>query len=350
MELSEEGKNLIRDLQRIRGNTIVLTYITSTRDGWNMVISMDTVRKFYKHLKSISTPKEETKIDLFLHSNGGDIVAPWKLVTLIREYCSEFNVIVPYRAFSAATLIALGADNIYMHPAGMLGPTDPTVRNDFNPPDPFNPRNKLGVSVEDVMSYIALAENDFGVQNKEKILELIAGENKIHPLALGHVKRFYYQARMIAKNLLKLHSTIFDLPKINRIVESLNSKSYFHGHPINREEAKKLGLPIREMSADLEGAAWKLYEYYEKQMDLEKPFDAPTALNAAHPQGLPIMLMPAGFNPASLGVVQKGVMIESLTGGSDVFEASMRIDGYRNYGQNGLQDFITWRQTDVGWK
>jgi hypothetical protein len=31
---------------------------------------------------------------------------------MIREFCDEFNVLIPYKAHSAATLLSLGADTI----------------------------------------------------------------------------------------------------------------------------------------------------------------------------------------------------------------------------------------------
>jgi ClpP class serine protease len=103
-------------------------------------MAMDSVRRIYDHLVPLRRAAQPIKIDLFLYSNGGDGIVPWRLVTLIREYADEFSVLVPFRAFSAATLTALGADHIVMHPMGMLGPTDATVTNPFNPPDPMNPK------------------------------------------------------------------------------------------------------------------------------------------------------------------------------------------------------------------
>src|SRR5439155_25016739 len=93
------------------------------------------------------------KLDVFLVSNGGDSVVPWRLVSLFREFAKSFNVLIPYRAYSAATLLALGADEIVMHPFGELGPIDPTVSNDFNPKEASTNR-VLGISVEDVKSYV----------------------------------------------------------------------------------------------------------------------------------------------------------------------------------------------------
>ena len=97
-------------------------------------------------------------------------------------------MLVPHRAFSAATLTALGADNIVMHPMGMLGPTDPTVANPFNPRDPQG--HPIGISVEDVTAYIALIKDDAGIQHEDQlVLAFNKLADQIPPLALGNVKR-----------------------------------------------------------------------------------------------------------------------------------------------------------------
>jgi ClpP class serine protease len=123
-------------------------------------MAMDSVRRIYEHLLQATKAngrKKLDKIDLFLHSNGGDGTVPWRLVTLIREYTDNFSVLVPHRAFSAATLTALGANHIVMHPMAMLGPTDPTVTNPFNPIDPTNPAQRIGISSEDVTALLLLS-------------------------------------------------------------------------------------------------------------------------------------------------------------------------------------------------
>jgi ATP-dependent protease ClpP protease subunit len=65
------------------------------------------------------------KLDLMLNSPGGWGEAVEKLVHLCRSHCSEFRVIVPNWAKSAATLMALGADEIIMGYLSELGPIDP---------------------------------------------------------------------------------------------------------------------------------------------------------------------------------------------------------------------------------
>src|ERR1022692_2952311 len=122
---------LIEKIQQIR-NSSVICYLTSMRPGMNASIADDQVREMFEHLLALPS-RPVNKLDIFIASNGGNSVIPWRLVSLFREFSKSFNVRVPYRADSAATLIALGADEIVMHPFGELGPIDPTVSNNFNP-------------------------------------------------------------------------------------------------------------------------------------------------------------------------------------------------------------------------
>jgi hypothetical protein len=88
---------------------------------------------------------------------------------------------------------------------------------------------------------------------------------------------------MIAKKLLELHmDRVNQENKIDEIVDSLNSKLYFHGHPINREEATQMGLKIKDCSKELEVAMWNLYTQYEIDMQLETQFNAMLELKRAN--------------------------------------------------------------------
>ena len=282
-----ERIKIIKELQKLRGDTHLISYITSTRQGLEIQMAMDSIRKIYDHLKLINKPRTETKVDLFIHSHGGDGTVPWRLVTLIREFASKFSVLVPYRAFSAATLTALGADSVVMHRIAMLGPTDPTVANPFNPKDPDNNNQPIGISVEDVSAYIALIREDAGINHEDQVVEALKIlSDKVHPLALGNVKRSLSQSRMMAGKLLALHmNKPEDEHKIKEIVENLTSKLYFHGHPINRGEARnQVGLrTIEEPQADVEDLMWKLYLDYESEIKMEDPFDSAMEYIAQNP-------------------------------------------------------------------
>lgn len=273
--MSRESRlNIIKQIAEKR-NSFVLTYVTSTRQGAEVSMAMDSIRYIFDHIVNHKNGVDsKERLDLFLYSNGGDGTVPWRLVTLIRDYFKEFTVLIPYRAFSAATLTALGADQIIMHPMGMLGPTDPTVMNGFNPEAKNG--QKLGISVEDVTAYINLIKEEAGITHED---ELIQAFNKlpeqVHPLALGNVKRSLAQSRMMANKLLSLHMDKYkDQHGIKDIIDNLTSKLYYHGHPINRKEATDIGIKtISTKNVEVENLIWELYLEYEIEMRLADPFN-----------------------------------------------------------------------------
>jgi len=114
---------LIRRIQKLRGSRVI-AYVCSDRQGAAAQIGDDAVRPMYDHVRRIG--KTES-IDLYLYSRGGAVEVPWRMVSMLREYCDELNVLIPYRAHSAATLIALGCDGVVMGRKAELGPIDPAV-------------------------------------------------------------------------------------------------------------------------------------------------------------------------------------------------------------------------------
>jgi hypothetical protein len=234
----------------------------------------DSVRVFFDHLSDF-TPRPIGRLDLFLCSNGGDGTVPWRLVALFREFSKAFNVLLPFRAYSAASLLALGANEIVMHPFAEMGPIDPTVSNEFNPMEQMTGR-RLGISVEDVAAYVHFIKTTVGITHEDELIraiEILA--QNVHPLALGNVERFLLQSRMIARKILKTHMKDEDEHQIKEIVEKLSSKLHFHGHPINRDEAKSdIGLKvITELPEELEAAMWELYLDYEKEFENQVAFN-----------------------------------------------------------------------------
>jgi ClpP class serine protease len=68
---------------------------------------------------------QEREVDLFLHSPGGSAEAAQSIVEYLRTRFDHIRVIVPGAAMSAATMIALSADEIVMGAHSQLGPIDP---------------------------------------------------------------------------------------------------------------------------------------------------------------------------------------------------------------------------------
>jgi len=264
---------LIKKLEDLRQSK-VLCYLTSLRPGAPGQMADDAIRELLDQLLALPVKPVE-RLDLFLCSNGGDSVLPWRLVPIFRQYAKSFAVLVPYHAYSAATILALGANEIVMHPFGVLGPIDPTVTNEFNPRIPPDSGEIIGISVENVKAYVNFVKQTVGITHEDELVQMVAIlADKVHPLALGNVERFLSQSRMIARKLLNLHMQNVSDRDIEDIVENLTSKLYFHSHPINRAEAEKeLRLPISQnVPSEVENVMWQLYTDFEAQFRDREPF------------------------------------------------------------------------------
>lgn len=269
-----EKENLIKRLEEERGSK-VLVYITSDQEPNQLhgQIAGDVIPIFYEHLKQIGPVNN---LDLFLYSSGGQTTAPWRIVNLLREYCDRLSLLVPYKAHSAATLIALGADEIVMTPLAELSPIDPSIGSDFNPPNPGQKESKkTPVRVEDVYGYINLAKEKMNIKDQTDITTILTKlvEN-LHPLAIGTVYRTHELIRLLAKKLLKLHMEGKEEERaIPQLIEDLAEKLYYHGYKISRREAKNLGLKVTKAGGELEDLIWSLYTEYKEEMGLGGKLD-----------------------------------------------------------------------------
>jgi len=213
-------------------------------------------------------------------------MVPWRLVSMIREYCDKFSVIVPYKAHSAATMIALGADEIVMSNLSEISPIDPSTANVFNPSDPQNQQNKIPISVEDVMAYFDLAKNKFGIKSDDDLAKIfnkfVESNPQIHPLALGNVNRIHNLIRILAKRLLKSHKAPMKEDEIEKIVDYFTEKLYSHQYFIGRKEAKEdLGMKtVADANDFLSKTMTDLYEEYNKELNFGKMWNPENELGA----------------------------------------------------------------------
>lgn len=195
----------------------------------------------------------------------------------MREFCEKLAVLIPFRAHSSGTILALGADEIVMGPMGELGPVDPSVANIFNPlVDEKDPKKgPIPISVEDVSAYMTLIKEKGLTDPAVFSTGLRALTDRIHPLALGNVHRQYLLIRTLSKRLLELHmKREEEKEKIEKIVEVLSEKLYYHEYQISRHEAKEIiGLNILYPSEKIEQLMWELYGGYKEALLLGEEFD-----------------------------------------------------------------------------
>lgn len=84
-------------------------------------IGLQDIQGFMEAVSNV----DEKQLDLIIHSPGGSAEAAESVVTYLRKRFDHIRVFVPVAAMSAATMIALSADEIVMGQHSQLGPIDP---------------------------------------------------------------------------------------------------------------------------------------------------------------------------------------------------------------------------------
>jgi hypothetical protein len=243
----DHRKSVMKEIEELRGGRRLVALCNFDRAenptnlGTNVLFAEDLKEPLFRVLKETMGPKEG--LDIFLYSRGGSTNAVWPIASLIREFDIAFEVIIPFRAHSSGTLLALAAKRLVMGPLSELSPIDPTTGNHFNPIDETNPSNRLGISVEDVSAYIELIKSMLNIKGDDLTTEqgaLIQPHlgrltEKVHPLALGNVHRTLMQIKVLAKALMK--QNYGEGVATEEMIHHLTTKFYSHYHMINREEA-----------------------------------------------------------------------------------------------------------------
>lgn len=262
------GKELIEKIEQKRQSKVIV-YFTGDRNPFGARIAEDAVRPLYDHLLNLEFTGDSKRVDLFLYSRGGDVSVPWRIVSMIREFCDEFNVLIPYRAQSAATLLSMGADSIIMGKKAELGPIDPTLVRATIGETTVPPQE---IAVEDVNSFLSFVKERANINDQDAVAKILGSLiEQIGPLTLGSVNRQHHHIRLVARKLLTSRREKLDEEKIATIIETLTEKIYSHGHAIGRREAKDIGLPVEYPDDDLENLMWDLYLKYEDFLELRKP-------------------------------------------------------------------------------
>ena len=125
----QDRKQLYEQLEQNRMSKVIV-YVTGDRRQMETKIHSEVVDFLIHHLDTVG---DVDKITLYLYTRGGDTLASWGIANLIRQFCANFEVIVPFKCHSGGTLICLGADNIIMTKQATLGPIDPSVNTPLNP-------------------------------------------------------------------------------------------------------------------------------------------------------------------------------------------------------------------------
>jgi hypothetical protein len=220
---------------------------------FHSAIEEDGVERLYECLQALGSTE---RLGIVLATRGGSVSSAHRVAVLIREFTDSLTVFVPYRAWSAGTLLCLSADELAMGPMSELSPIDANIESGSAPPDALQ-----RVSAEEVRRFPEMAREWFGVASADDGLQLLALlTQRIFPPSIVSLFRADLLARATADELLAYQLPSADATRRREIVERLVSGYFGHGRSITRSEAAALGLRVRRVDSDEESILWRLWK------------------------------------------------------------------------------------------
>lgn len=198
-------------------------------------------------------------IVLMLSTPGGDGLAAERIVNTLRAYSGtrDYWVIVPGKAKSAGTIVAMGAGKIIMAPSSELGPVDPQIIRTEDG------RRRVFSAHALVTGYDTL----FGAatQATGPIEPYLQQLSHYDDREINSYRAAIDLSEDIAKKLLAsgmMQGT--DIGQISKQIEIFlnpSAETLAHGRPIYAQEAKDCGLVVE--SLDVQSDLWlRIYELY----------------------------------------------------------------------------------------
>lgn len=245
----DSRRSIIREIQERTGRTL-LCYVSERAAA----IDEEDVRYLQEILGGL---QHGISIDFLLHSDGGDPSTSEKMIRMLwdmvdsrntSEPSGELYVIVPDRAKSAATLLALGASKIIMSSTSELGPIDPQV------PKFDQYGNCEWISVFDYLDAYDKAANNLRTSPDDPVAQAVF--ERFNPVDQYRYSQAKNYVRMTAEDLLKRQPNANYTYASHQLMNPAKFPS--HSQVIDWEMAQKdIGLNVEFL--DSEHALWQLY-------------------------------------------------------------------------------------------
>ena len=252
-------------------------------DRWDFL--GDTVTKALRDTRKMGLARGH-RVALLIDSYGGLARSAYEIAGLLRRHCGGFVAVVPRIAKSAATLLALGADEIILGEYGELGPLDVQVL------DPDREERLSGLdevhSLERLNAFamtaldkaMILFANRTGMKAKTLLPHVTRFVTELTAPLFGHIDVVHYtqmsralkEGEEYARRLLKRKLGAEDA---NAIARQLVENYPEHGFIIDRDEAKELGLHIKESSEDQFRIMDTIAEHLDQLTAIGRIFERP---------------------------------------------------------------------------
>jgi hypothetical protein len=248
--LFAESQKLIARLEAELGMPL-LTYWSSA----NGSVCQDDVVVLYELCRNMPNPGQP--MSLFIKSSGGSGRAALRITHLLRQYASRVSALVPLECASAATMMALGADDIRMGPLAFLTAVDTSIRHELSPNDIDN--ELVSVSQDELGRVMALWKQYGSSAEHNPVGALMPF---VHPLVIGAVERASSLSIRLCREILSYHTR--DSSAAERIANVLNAAYPSHDYPITLREAERIGLNVSPLESGTNDLLLELNAVYSE--------------------------------------------------------------------------------------
>ncbi|RMH43072.1 MAG: hypothetical protein D6689_06280 [Deltaproteobacteria bacterium] len=245
--LFAKTQKLVAALQRELGAPLI-AYWTSP----NGSVCHNDVTAIYEILDAIG---EVPELYLAIKSDGGSGEAALRIINLLRQHADRLVALVTRECASAATMMALGADEIRMGPLAYLTAVDTSLRHELSPADIDN--DLVSVSQDELLRVIRLWKQSATAEDSNPYKTLF---KYVHPLVVGAVDRSSSLSVKLCQEILGYH--IPDERKALAIAEHLNSAYPSHEYPITLREAERIGLKVAPLDRGINDLLLELTELH----------------------------------------------------------------------------------------
>jgi len=199
------------------------------------------------------------RIEILLYSPGGHPEIAYQTMKFFRGRYKEINVIVPLGAKSAATLMCLGADKIYMGELAELGPIDIQLGDpveqggkSFSPLDEFKSMEYMrDLAIEWLDYYAAFMHERYEMSIHDGLRDAVPLVSElmrpifeqIDPIEMGGNRRAIAISEEYARRMLAISGN----PKYREIVKAMVWEYPSHDFCIDFDEADAIGLPVERL-------------------------------------------------------------------------------------------------------
>lgn len=231
-----------------------LTQLEQLRDSKVLVLAathldLDLLPHLYNELQHLGSVRQ---LDVVLQCRGGEINASRRIAMLLRSYCEQLNILVPYFCQSAATMLALAADNIIAGELAMFSPIDPHLHGSGAG------EAATAVSSLDISKFKDMAADWFGLSSEQSQTALLTTLcEQLFPPTLTAFYRASLEAQVIGEQLLQWQLPALPGEQRAAMIRNLLAGYHSHHYALSGDEMRQLGFNVKR-EPQLEALLWQL--------------------------------------------------------------------------------------------